>query len=796
MSGLVKAVAVLAGILVVLCIVTVVLVKVLVTPEKIRETVLPLAEEQLQRKVELGEIKIGLLSGVSLKDLRVQEKDGSGNFLTVKALELSYQFWPLLSGKVVIDKVLLDEPKISVMRYADGSFNFSDLINVGVQPAKTENQQPEATSERASGGAAIDLLVNAVSLKGGELLFVDRSQNAQSPYRYSLEQLNLSAEQITLDKSFPINFSARLNKSSIELKGRYDLNRQAGNFSVQLTPLDLLQFAPYYRTALPGKLDSALLALDLELELGAEQIDSKGKLTLEQLDLRLNDLPEAQFKQASLIVDHVIGYQLGKQQIEIAALLIDLNGIKLKADGSVGLASDDPDLRMTVALDQFDLRNAVQRLPAGLTSSIEPYSPSGLVNGRVNLAGKASGGAKLLQGANFDLADVQASVNGLRTGVSGAVNYANAALEAKQLKLKLGDQSAELSVKANNLFGKVIRGDFLLTAEQLDINKLLPAGSDQGAVASSQGSSEPTVERVKSKAEDIGPFDIPLDMNGSLSVNKLLYKQLALDQVQADLRLKGNRLQMTKLRSGIAGGELQASTDIDLGVKGLAYQGQMSLSQSNLVTLVAGIVPEARESVSGLLQMQNNFSGRGTIPAQLLQALQLKGALNLQKGKLTGSPLLEQFASFLGSPDLKVLSFNAFSGNYDLRNGLMNLTADLDSSKAKLKPEGTVGVDGALNLSLDARLAPEVMANFGSGGGLQRALTDENGWGMLPLKVKGTYAKPSFGLDEKILKQQAASKAKEEVSKRVLEKIAPKGDSNNEPVRQLLDGTLKKMFGK
>lgn len=802
MPGLVKTAVVVAGVLVALCIVAVVLVKVLVTPEKIRETVLPLAEDTLQRKVELGEIEIGLLSGVSLRNLKVQNKDGSGDFISVRTLELSYQFWPLLCGQVAIDRVLLEQPKISVVRNPDGSFNFSDLL--GEEHPETDASaagKGETTTEQSSSNErSIDLLVSEVAIKSGELLFVDRTQNAQSPYRYRLEKLDLHAAQITFDRPFPLKLSALLNKSKIDLSGRYDLAKQSGSFNLMLEPLDLIQFAPYYRSILPGSLGSALLALDVELDLTPEKLSTKGKLSLDRLDLRLNGLPEAQLEEAKLVVDHAISFHLSRQQLDLSTLFIDFNGIKLGADGTVVLAGEEPQINLALLLDKLDLRKLMQGLPAGLTKAVQSYSLAGLVNGRIELAGKPSAGPKLLKAAKLNLADVQASVDNLRTGVSGDIDYADAAVKAEQLQLKLGDQQASLSFSASNLFGKIIRGEFQLTADRLDSNKLLPAAPPQQSVepdgaSNGQASSTPPVERAKTGAEEIGPFDIPLDMTGSLAVNKLRYAQLTLDQVQADLTLKNNRLKISRLRSGVAGGELLAATEINLGVKGLSYQGEMSLKQSNLINLVAGILPEAGDSVSGLLHWQNNFSGRGTIPDHLLKALQVKGALQLARGKVTGSPLLEQLAGFLGSPDLKVLSFNAFQGNYDLRDGLVHLTADLDSSKARLRPAGTVGLDGSLNMSLDARLAPEVMANLGAKGGLQQALTDENGWGMLPLKIRGSYLDPKFGIDEKILKRQAASKAKQEVKTRLLEKIAPKGDSNSESVRQLLDGPLKKLFG-
>ena len=128
MSGPVKIALSLIGVLLVSLVVIIVLIKMELTPEMVRETIIPIAEEHLQRKVEVGEIKIGLFSGVSLADVKVLQRDGSDEFVSAGLISLSYRLWPLLTGKVVIDDVRLVQPKIVVTRNPDGSFNFSDLL--------------------------------------------------------------------------------------------------------------------------------------------------------------------------------------------------------------------------------------------------------------------------------------------------------------------------------------------------------------------------------------------------------------------------------------------------------------------------------------------------------------------------------------------------------------------------------------------------------------------------------------------------------------------------------------------
>ncbi len=802
MSGPVKIALGVLGLLTSLLVFVIVLIQLELTPERVRKTVIPLAEEKLQRKVEVGEISIGLFSGVSLDNLKVMQRDGSDAFISARSLSLSFQLWPLLSGRILIDEVRLDQPRIVVIRNPDGSLNFSDLLPLksadhGEAAAEKSHLKPPETASDTS----INLLVNEVVVSAGELLFIDRQQHANSPYRYSLKQLNLQAEQITFDQSFPLKISALLNGSKIELSGEFDIAEMAGDFDLQLAPLDLIPFAPYYREGLPGKLGTAILAVNLEAVLTADKVSSKGKISLTNVDLVLNDLPDAAFQQSDLLVEYAINYRMDQQTLALSTLLVDLNGIALGVEGEIQLAGAEPNLNVALLLDRFDLRKLSQGLPTGLTTELQKYSLTGLVDGKIELAGRAGDGAGLLKSARFELDQVAANLDGSWIGINGSFRYAGQVAQADKLELTFAEQPVWLSFTATDLLKDLIRGEFIIEADSLDLNRILPAPAGEGAEIDQRSTTKsadrkmPPVERRKSIAEDIGPFEIPIEMKGKLAVNKLIYRKLEMTKVQADLLLKDNHLVLSKLRSDIGGGDLQVVADLDLGVKGLAYSGQMTLSRANLISLVPGLFPQAEQSVSGLLQWQNNFSGRGTLPENLLEQLQAKGAVRIGNGKVTGSPLLEQLSSFLGSSDLKVLSFEEFSGNYHLRNGVAQLAADLDSSKVKLRPQGTVGLDGALDLKLDARLAPTLLNRLGADKNLQKIVTDVEGWGIFPLKIKGTLNQPKIGFDSKQLQKLAAERATQEVTRQLLKKLGADQGGEQDPVKQLLEGTLNRLFG-
>ena len=340
MSKAAKIAMAIAGSLVFILVSLSILVKVVVTPEKIRQTLLPLAEQALQRKVEIGTINIGIFSGVSVTDLRVQKKLSQDDFITVSLVSFKYKLVALLTGEIVIDKILLEEPRLEVIREPDGQFNFSDLL--GEDSAKS-GAKPKVSQSEPATGSVLDLLVKEVRVTGGELLFVDRSQSPNTPYRYRIDRFNFEASSITLEKAFPIKLSGALNDSHIELSGRYDIRTQTGDFDLKLGSLDLVKFSPYFRNNLPGKLGSADLSLNMEVQLQPDMIESKGIVQLENLDLVLNDLPQAALQNDRLKVDYSLAFDLPQQRLSLSTMQINFNDSVVGLEGDVALAGAEPE---------------------------------------------------------------------------------------------------------------------------------------------------------------------------------------------------------------------------------------------------------------------------------------------------------------------------------------------------------------------------------------------------------------------------------------------------------------------
>lgn len=750
-----------------------------VTPDKVRSMLVPLVEDTLHRQVAFGDIQIGFFSGISVADLRVKKQNSKENFITIKNAKLRYRFLPLLRGRIVVDQVMLDEPVIDVSRFADGSYNFSDLLG---KNRSDRGQYPQAA--RALVSDIFSLFVHEVSVKNGSLTYTDKFKSPNVPYRFALQQLNIHAREIAPDKAFPLDLSVVLNGARLDLSGHYDITHTSGDFLVHLADLDMIPFSPYYRDLLPGKVGSGRVSLNLEVDLQTEQLSSKGKLTLADLDLTLpsgTSLPKVH-----LTSDYALTFDFTRQQLDISTLLVNFNDMGMGMEGRLDFAARETKMDLAVIFDQLDLRQVMQSLPDKLIRNYRKYSFAGSISGRAQLDGTLGQGSGLLKSAQLTLNGVQASVKDMRGGISGALSYADSAVTAQNLMLSYGNQQALLNLQATRQPGGVLQGTFSLSAEELNLNELVATGSPVSA-----GDKSTTVS-----TEGLGPFALPLDLHGNLTVRKALFKQLAVEQVTADVSLGNNRLRLDRLRGVVGQGRVLADAVVDLGVRGLVYQGQLDLTDVDAAVLAAGLLPDLSATLAGRLHWRSSFEGDGASAQPWLDRFQSKGEFSLQQGLIKGLPVIDSLAVFLGVDELHSLNFEDFSAAYDLRDGLVRVNGLLTGSQARLAPIGSVGSDGRLNMNLEVRLAPDLAGRMGASGPFMKVFSDERGWGIIPVRLLGSLAQPEIGPDTTAIEKLMMNRVSQDAARKAEEDNSSSAPSDQESVKKMLDKTLNKLFGK
>lgn len=768
----------------------VVLAKVLITPERVRDTVVPLAEEALQRDVSLGEISVSLFSGIELHDLAISEKGGDVSFVASDLVRLRYQLLPLLAMQVVVDEVRIEAPRIRVERFADGSFNFSDLLG-------EETSSEDKTTDSAGGGveAPLNLLVTEVRIEDGQLLFLDHLVPDRAPYRYEVSGFNAAATGITLDGAVPVKLGGQLNGASLELDGKVRLNPLSAEGKLALSGLDALQFKHYFEEALPGALDGLTLSLESTFDGGLEALSAKGHLTAADLDLTLEALPEAPLEKAQIGVDYDLAVNLAEDQLALESLKLDFNGMTMQAAGQVTDLTGTPAVVLTVDVPGLDLRAAMQALPAGLLGpEVADLDPAGQMTLQARLIGPVDAAEKLLREATVTLDKVQASAGGQRPSLDGRLLLEGDSLKSEGLTLGLGENRADLALNAANLFGTplVVRAD--VTSKKFLLDPLL-----QGGAAAAGGDTAATAPSAA--AAELGPFDIPVRAEGEIRIAETLWQGVQIDDFVASYTLRDNILTINRMDGQVAQGGFQNTAKVDLGKKGLVYSADIDLKAIQADPLVTAFAPKAAGTLFGQLDMALAIQGRGTEWQIVSKQLNGDGDLSISNGKLVSPGLVKGLAGVLNLADLEELIFDVFNGNLRIKNGRVQLNGSINSTQLKLYPKGSIGLDGSLDLGLDTRLSPELAAQLDSSSKVTQYLRDDQGWTRMPLKLGGSVTTPRFGLDPKGVKESATKALQQELGKQLGEKLfgKPKSDDadaaqeqHEDPATQLLKG----LFGK
>lgn len=766
------------------------------TPETIRDKLLPLVEQRLQRKIDFATVDISLWKGVSVTDLKVGGKQPGTQLMTVAEAQLRYQLWSLLSGQLVLNRIELRQPQIYLSRSAAGTLNIADLFFRPGAVAGPLSLDPPASDIDDSTGMFLPLrlVIKQVDILAGEVVFVDRLRNAQTPYRFQLRDVALKARKITPDQPFPVELSMQFNGARLDLSGDYNLRSRSGDLTLKLTPLDLSPFAPYYRPLLPGRTNAGRIAANLELELDKGQLLSRGHLSLEELDLSLPSLPDAPLAGMTVGIDYALDYDSTRRLLKVSTLLVEHKGLNLDIQGQLDLSRSTPIVLAEVDLKKLDLRQFMLDFPRAVTARWQKYSPAGVVAGNINLQGTAGQGLKMIRSAQLELQDVKASLGSLRAGLSGSLDYREGALKSDDLQFSYGDQLVAITFQTDSLAARPIAGTFSLQTPELDLNRLLVKDSpDNQSTSQNATSGGAEQQNAGNLTRLVGPFALPLSFQGEINVERLFYRQLSLENLYAAVALVDNRINIVQLSARTPEGPLEGRAMVDLNVPGPASQGHLQVRQNNIQPLLAALLPSSAFSLSGDLRWSEQFALQGIRKEDILASLDLQGDFAIGQGRLEGSLLVAELARLIGREDLKDLQFQTLTGQYRGRNGRLQLSAQLLADHLELRPQGLLDLRGPLNIGLNASLAPALLADLEERPWLKTLLRDERGWALVPLRLGGTWQQPRLSLDQQSLRQQALRRTQQEVQERLRGQASP-GTGEGKPLKELLDRTLDRLF--
>lgn len=183
------------------------------TSEKLKALVVPLVEEFTGAEADVRVIEVSIFRGIRLKGITLREPSGSDELIGVDEFRISYRLLPLLKKQLVIKKMEVLSPTIRVVRFENGEFNFSRLMD-HIEKRKTDKESrdvPEGTHGETR--LPVSLVTDRIVVRDFRVAFTDRNKMIPDVTSESDIELKISADEALSD----IDMSGNVNLKSLKV---------------------------------------------------------------------------------------------------------------------------------------------------------------------------------------------------------------------------------------------------------------------------------------------------------------------------------------------------------------------------------------------------------------------------------------------------------------------------------------------------------------------------------------------------------------------------------------------------
>jgi AsmA protein len=210
-----KRILKIVGIAVAILIVILIALPFLINVNSFRPKLEATASEALGRQVKVGNLSLSILSGsVSADNISIAEDPafGTAPFVTAKSLKVGVEVIPLITSKELhVTDITLEQPEITLLKTADGKWNFSSLGG---------NATKSSAPSSSSSSTPANLSVAKLSVTDGKLI-VGKTNSKAKPHVY--DQVNITVTNFSPTSQFPFRLTAKLPAG-----GSADISGQAG----------------------------------------------------------------------------------------------------------------------------------------------------------------------------------------------------------------------------------------------------------------------------------------------------------------------------------------------------------------------------------------------------------------------------------------------------------------------------------------------------------------------------------------------------------------------------------------
>ena len=259
----------------------------------------------LGRQVTVGNLSLSILSGSVVADKIAIADDpafGMPPFITAKSLKVGVELMPLIFSKQVnVTEIKLEEPEITLLKAANGKWNFS---SIGEASAKKGPGEPKSGETSLA-----NLLVAKLNVNNGKLI-VGRANSSAKSQVY--DKVTIDVKNFSFTSQFPFKLTAQLPGG-----GDAIVSGKAGPISAEdaaKTPFEATVKVKNMDIGASGFIDPAsglggLANLDGTLSSNGSHAKAVGTLTGTKLKFSPKGTPAPN----TVVIKHTVDVDLGKQ---------------------------------------------------------------------------------------------------------------------------------------------------------------------------------------------------------------------------------------------------------------------------------------------------------------------------------------------------------------------------------------------------------------------------------------------------------------------------------------------------
>jgi uncharacterized protein involved in outer membrane biogenesis len=589
-----------------------------------QDRILARVSDALGRSVQVGKIEAQLGWGVSIEvdDLTIADDPtfSPQPFIAAHEAAMEVRFIPLLRGEVIVTKLDLIKPDISLVMNKAGALNTSTVGAARVANEKAiEAGHPQRANRRSFFG---DLSIHALSIEDGALAFTDLGERTAP---ISVSQFALTVNNFDAATAFEIalKFAFTSSNQNVVISGKLGPLLEQGIFDENRIPIDLkfdvdsllldhLRALDFIGSNIPA-------ALSIPDPLA---VAGTAKGTPRKLDITVNtDLTNNRIlygelfnKPAGTTMALAAGATMA-EHLQIGTANLKLADLALTASDFSSLAA--PQISEKIDSNSFNLATIVPMVPAAATYAIGGISE---VHGVATIGGN---------GFPFDgtIALKQVSMKpgpplpGTISDLSGTVQVTKGQEVIEPTTLTLGSSHMKLQGQVESV--SPLNASYSLSADSLRLAQIVadrpPSDILNQLAVRGTATGEIAAPRISAEIQST---------NGSLQ--NVSYSNLDLTAAYS-----GSHVVAHPLKVGVFGGSLSADGSLELG-KVPQFSGTLVMNSLDIEQALRSQNLKAAKTVRGLLTGNVAASGRGKNWDQIKPTLSGSGRVAIANGKLIG----------------------------------------------------------------------------------------------------------------------------------------------------------------